>query len=82
MGLNLCISSINKTSLSCRLVNKPAKSAGLSKTGPEVTLISTSNSFAKIFASVVFLILVDHGIMYDLKLHFFDLQPQQKFLNY
>ena len=54
MGLNLCISSINKTSLSCRLVNKPAKSAGLSKTGPEVTLISTSNSFAKIFASVVF----------------------------
>ena len=28
--------------------------AGLAKTGPDVTLISTSNSFAKIFASVVF----------------------------
>ena len=51
-GLSLCISSINKTSLLLKLVSKPAKSAGLSKTGPDVTLISASSSLAKIFANV------------------------------
>ena len=34
-GFSLCISSINKTSLSSKFVNKPAKSPGLSNTGPE-----------------------------------------------
>ena len=53
-GLKRCISSINKTSLSSRLVSNPAKSPGLSKTGPEVILIPTPNSFAKILANVVF----------------------------
>jgi hypothetical protein len=32
---------MNKTSLSSRLVNKPAKSPGLSKTGPDVIFIPT-----------------------------------------
>jgi len=33
-------------SLSSKLVRSPAKSAGLSNTGPEVVLIPTPNSFA------------------------------------
>ena len=45
--------SINKTSLSSKLVNKPAKSPGLSKTGPEVTFIFTLSSLEIIFAKVV-----------------------------
>lgn len=45
---------MNKTSLSSRLVSKPAKSPGLSKTGPEVILIPTSSSLARILAKVVF----------------------------
>ena len=45
---------MNKTSLSSRLVNNPAKSPGLSKTGPEVILIPTPNSLASILARVVF----------------------------
>ena len=53
IGLKRWISSINKTSLSSRFVSNPAKSPGLSKTGPEVILIPTPNSFAKIFANVV-----------------------------
>ena len=53
-GLKRWISSINNTSLSSRLVNNPAKSPGLSKTGPEVIFIPTPNSLAKIFAKVVF----------------------------
>ena len=54
MGLKRCISSINKTSLSSKFVSKPAKSPGLSKTGPEVTFIPTCSSLAKICAKVVF----------------------------
>ena len=53
MGLKRCISSINKTSRASKLVSKPARSPGLSKTGPEVTLIPTLSSFAKICAKVV-----------------------------
>ena len=34
-------------------MSKPAKSPGLSKTGPDVILISTSNSLARICARVV-----------------------------
>ena len=44
---------MNKTSRSSRLVNNPAKSPGLSSTGPEVILIPTCNSFARILAKVV-----------------------------
>ena len=54
MGLKRCISSMNNMSLGSRLVNKPAKSPGLSSTGPEVILIPTSNSLAKMWAKVVF----------------------------
>ena len=41
-------------SRSSKLVSKPAKSPGLSNTGPDVILIPTPNSFAKILAKVVF----------------------------
>ena len=44
---------MNKTSLSSKLVSKPAKSPGLSKTGPDVVFISTPNSLAIIYESVV-----------------------------
>jgi hypothetical protein len=54
IGLKRWISSINKTSLSSRLVNNPAKSPGLSKTGPEVIFYSNTIHFAKIFARVGF----------------------------
>ena len=53
-GLSLCISSINNTSPILRLVNKPAKSPGLSNTGPEVILMPTPISLAIICAKVVF----------------------------
>jgi hypothetical protein len=39
---------VNKQNLSSKLVNRPAKSPGLSKTGPEVILIPTCNSLANI----------------------------------
>ena len=45
---------MNNTSRSSKFVNNPAKSPGLSNTGPEVTLILTSSSLAKMCASVVF----------------------------
>ena len=45
---------MNNTSRSSKLVNKPAKSPGLSNTGPDVILIPTPNSLAKILAKVVF----------------------------
>ena len=48
IGLSLCISSINSTSLGSKLVNKPARSPGLSKTGPDVTFKLTPNSLATI----------------------------------
>jgi hypothetical protein len=44
---------MNKTSPTFKLVNKPAKSPGLSNTGPLVTLKPTPNSLAIIFAKVV-----------------------------
>ena len=53
-GLKRWISSINKTSPSPKLVSKPAKSPGLSKTGPLVTLKPTPISLAIICAKVVF----------------------------
>ena len=52
--LKRCISSINKTSLGSRLVNKPAKSLGFSITGPEVSFICTPISLATILLKVVF----------------------------
>ena len=45
---------MNKTSLSSKFVSKPAKSPGLSRTGPEVIFMPTPSSFAKILAKVVF----------------------------
>ena len=54
IGLSLCISSMKRTSLGSRFVNNPAKSPGLSKTGPEVTFRLTPNSFATMWAKVVF----------------------------
>ena len=53
-GLNLCISSIKSTSPVSKLVSSPAKSPGLSKTGPDDIFIPTSISFAIIWARVVF----------------------------
>ena len=52
--LNLCISSINKTSYSSKLVKIPAKSPGFSIAGPEVILILECISFAIIPEIVVF----------------------------
>ena len=51
---NLCISSINNTSLSFKLVNIAAKSPAFSMEGPDVILMSTPSSLAIIFARVVF----------------------------
>ena len=44
---------MNKTSLSSKLVSNPAKSPGLSMTGPDDTFNPTPSSFAKICAKVV-----------------------------
>ena len=52
--LNLCISSINKTSYSSKLVRIPAKSPGFSIAGPDVILILECISFAIIPEIVVF----------------------------
>ena len=52
-GLNRCISSIKSTSLGSKLVSTPAKSPGLSSTGPEVTLKPTPSSLAMILLKVV-----------------------------
>ena len=54
IGLNRCISSINKTAFGSRFVNKPAKSPGLSKTGPDVNFNETPSSLAIMFERVVF----------------------------
>ncbi len=51
--LNRCISSIKSTSLGSKLVSTPAKSPGLSSTGPEVTLKPTPSSLAMILLKVV-----------------------------
>ncbi|MNL13228.1 hypothetical protein D3C87_1341310 [compost metagenome] len=53
IGLNRWISSINSTSPSSRLVNRPARSPGLSNTGPDVILMPTPISLAMILESVV-----------------------------
>src|SRR5690606_17025450 len=53
-GLSLWISSMKSTSRSSRFVKRPARSPGLSNTGPEVTLIPTPSSLARIWAKVVF----------------------------
>lgn len=45
---------MNKISPSCKLVNIPAKSPGLSRIGPEVALMSTLISLAMICERVVF----------------------------
>ena len=45
---------MKSTSPFSRLVRSPAKSPGLSNTGPLVTLKPTPNSFAMILANVVF----------------------------
>ena len=45
---------MNNMSLSSRFVNNPARSPGLSITGPDVTFSPTLSSFAKICANVVF----------------------------
>ena len=54
MGLRRCISSMKSTSFLSSEVSTPAKSPGLSSTGPEVTLKPTPNSLAMMFDSVVF----------------------------
>ena len=53
MGESLCISSMNSTSLGSKEVRSPAKSPGLSNTGPEVILKPTPSSLAMIFDNVV-----------------------------
>ena len=53
IGLSRWISSMNKTSFVSKLVSKPAKSPGLSNTGPEVILILEPNSFEIINDKVV-----------------------------
>ena len=45
---------MNSTSFGSRFVNKPARSPGLSSTGPDVVRIAAPISFATMFASVVF----------------------------
>ena len=45
---------MKSTSFSSRLVSKPAKSPGLSSTGPDVIFRFTPSSLAIMFASVVF----------------------------
>ena len=45
---------MNKTSLLSRLVNRPARSPGLSITGPDDTFKETPSSYARIWARVVF----------------------------
>ena len=59
------ISSINNTSLGCRLVNKAAKSPALFIIGPEVDLKPTPNSYDMIWASVVCRAQEGQIIMYD-----------------
>ena len=53
MGERRCISSINKTSFTSNEVSNPAKSPGLSKTGPDVTLKPTLSSLAMMLERVV-----------------------------
>ena len=52
-GDRRCISSINNTSCGSSEVSNPARSPGLSSTGPDVTLNPTPNSLAIILLSVV-----------------------------
>ena len=54
MGDRRCISSMNNTSFASKEVSKPARSPGLSNTGPEVTLNPTPSSLAMILDRVVF----------------------------
>ena len=51
--LSLCISSMNNTSPSSRLVSKPARSPGFSNTGPEVIFILVPSSLLIIYDKVV-----------------------------
>ena len=53
-GDSRCISSMNSTSLGSNEVRIPAKSPGLSNTGPLVILNPTPSSLAMMFESVVF----------------------------
>ena len=53
-GDSRCISSINSTSFFSSDVSIPARSPGLSSTGPLVILNPTPNSFAMMFDRVVF----------------------------
>ena len=53
MGLRRWISSMKSTSPGLRFVSRPARSPGLSRTGPEVTLSWECISLAMMFASVV-----------------------------
>ena len=52
-GDRRCISSMNSTSLVSSDVRSPARSPGLSSTGPEVSLNPTPSSLAMMFDSVV-----------------------------
>ncbi|OPZ95595.1 MAG: hypothetical protein BWY72_02043 [Bacteroidetes bacterium ADurb.Bin416] len=52
-GLKRWISSMNRTSLGSRAVKTPARSPGLSSTGPEVTRKPTPSSLEMMLESVV-----------------------------
>ena len=53
IGLRRCISSMKSTSPGLRFVSRPARSPGLSSTGPEVTLSCAPISCAMMLARVV-----------------------------
>lgn len=54
MGCRRCISSMKSTSFGSRLMRMPARSPGLSSTGPEVVLKPTPSSLATMLERVVF----------------------------